>query len=968
MRRGMLRIAGALIVGGIAAAALAADSFEAGTEGWRATGGEISVSDAHWKLDARSLRWEFEPGAELAREADASLEDALTVPGGGIKMWLYCEEPIEGELRIQAGPWIFPVNLGFTGWRAAWVVFAQDAQAGDAVEGLKITAPNAAGTIFIDAVELGPVPWFRQGDAQAPYTNPRRANGKYWTTSHEHAQVVAPAPERGFSTEDAAAFREIERRYGEWMFGGLDDPREPVKQRLEGVEGHISWGHKTFEELGIERQGDTVSGPGAFCLQDTQKPHLAPDILQYVALPMAYDARLHDSDRARQRFLDLIDYAHDQGWAAGSLMGTAYGEYLRISGYVHAVYILRDYLREQGRLERELETLRYHINFGEIYGEPEHSGASADDLRTIFIFRLLCVLMLDDSSEKLRDMECLVRWGNAALSDAPAYGDTIKPDGTVFHHATAYASAYGNNAMLMSSIVYWLLDDTRFALSEDAGQNIKHALLTQRFMAGKYHFPTGVSGRWPFSGATMYETCAALAYMADALDDAELGAAFARLWDPTAPGLEGLYRSASARIYWANSPGALPWLLDTAARYSPEPEPQGHRSYPFAAMSFHRRRQWVASARGWSKYIWNYEASASENRYGRYSSYGMIQVFAKGTPVNREDSGYREDGWDWLRPPGATVIRVPLEDLHESKVQPRSYTEDPFVGGATLEQTNGVWAMRFADPLYDQSFGFRKSVFFVGETLVCLGSDITNVDAEHATETVLYQTALAGPSDPFPLTETRETTWLMDPVGNGYYFPRPQTVELRRHHQESMHNSARKATEGDFAVAWIDHGEAPTNGGYAYAIRPDTTGEAMAQFAETPNFEILRRDDAAHVVSFPEAGITGYVLFEGLSDLEIRPTGVSDGAVRKADGPCLVMERREGDRLVLAVSDPDLRLGAPTPQTIYDPGGEGQLRLTLNGDWEVDSAPDTVRATDDHTLEFTCRDGATYEVTLRRVD
>ena len=46
-----------------------------------------------------------------------------------------------------------------------------------------------------------------------------------------------------------------------------------------------------------------------------------------------------------------------------------------------------------------------------------------------------------------------------------------------------------------------------------------------------------------------------------------IGAAFARLWDPEAPGLARVYRSCGARIYWCDSPGVLPWLLDAAARY-----------------------------------------------------------------------------------------------------------------------------------------------------------------------------------------------------------------------------------------------------------------------------------------------------------------------------------------------------------------------------------------------------------------
>ena len=956
-----------LVVWGFSSAH-ALDSFESDVSGWHSDRGHLQRSEEHWKLGTRSLQWDCVPGAVLIRARDAIQDKALKSSDGGIKLWLYCPQPISGKLQVQVGPWVFPVNLGFSGWRAVWVNFREDArQATRPVDGMQISAPDVAATIFFDAVQLGSGPWFRQGDAQTPYTNPRRAGGKYWFTPHDHSLVPPPTPNRAPNADDIAAFREIERRYEEWMFGHMDDPRAPVRARVEAVHAYIGRGHEAFDHLALLRRGDIVTGPGVFCSVDEHGPHLGFDIFQPVALPLAYDSRLNDSHRARQRFLDMLDYTRDQGWAPGSLMGSDYIESLRISGYVHGVYILRHYLNEQGVLDRELETMYYHLGVGEIYGDPDHPGANADVIRTLLLYRLLYVLMLEDSREKVRDMECFVRWANEALSVAPGYGGTFKPDGTVFHHATAYANAYGNDALLTSSLVYRLLNGTRFALSSQVGENIKQALLTQRFMAGQYEFPIGVSGRWPFLGSVhkpMVETAPALAYMADALNDKQLGAAFTRLWNPTSPDIQRSFYNCGAGIYWCDSPGALPWLLDAAARYVPEPHPQGHRAYPFAAMNFHRRRQWVASVRGWSQYIWNYEDMPGQNVFGRYSSYGTVQIFGRGDPVGREESGYREEGWDWLRPPGATVIRLPLDDLRNSKVAARSYTRDPFVGGVSLEGSNGLWAMRFNDPWYEPSFRFRKSAFFVGETIVCLASDITNSDAGHVTETVLYQTALQSRPDLFPHREELQTQYVMDPVGNGYYFPEPQKVQIQTEHQQSIDNDGLRATGGDFAVAWLDHGRAPQSSGYAYAIRPDTTADAMRAFITMPDFQVLKRDNAAHVVRFPSGAIVGYALFGAVE-------GLNFNALNGASAPCLVMTRHESDRLILAVADPDLRLEKREPEKenakrAYRPGAEGMLQVRLNGAWRIEAGSVNVRAIDDHTLELVCRDGATYEVVLKR--
>ena len=953
----------ALFVSWLVGAAQAAESDGLRVADWRSVGGNVALSEEHRKVGKESLRWEFTAGATLLRAQDAAWEEATRSREGGLQLWLYCEQPLDGTLKFHAGPWTFPVQLGFTGWRAVWVLFCEDAEKSAPVAGLRITAPGTAGTIFIDGVELGPVPWTRQGDVQTPFTNPARANGKYWLTPHDWAAAPPPPPAGELTAEDQAAFREIERRYETWMFGDVQNPSAPVSARLAAVAGYIREGHRAFAKLALQRHGDVVSGPGAFCEGDRHRPRLASDVFQPIALPLAYDARLNDSQLAHQRFLDLIDYAHDQGWAAGSLMGTGYGEQLRIASYVHALYILRKFCQEHGRLDRELETLRYQLALGEIYRVPEHAGASADDLRTFLLFRLLVVLMLPDSPAKVRDMQCLVRWADAALSIAPGYGDTIKPDGTVYHHAAAYAGAYGNNAMLMSSLVAMLLSDTKFALSRHSGENLKQALLTLRFMAGQYDFPMGVNGRWPFLASTMVETAPALAYLAEALHDRELGEAFSRLWNPHFPCVQRTFGSCGARIYWCDSPGVLPWLVGVAAKYRPEPQPQGHRAYPFAAMNFHRRQQWVASVRGWSQYVWNYEELVGENRLGRYSSYGTIQIFGQGDPVNLADSGYREQGWDWLRPPGATVIRVPLGELSASKVLPfgaRGYTRDPFVGGVALEGSQGLWAMRFADPLYEKSFRFRKSAFFVDETIVCLGSGIANSAAEHHTETVLYQVALQVRPQVFPHAEARRTQWLVDPVANGYYFPEPQVVEMRTQHQASLDNGGTQKTAGDFAVAWLDHGPAPRDAGYAYAIRPCTTELAMERYAAAPDFEVIRRDEAVHMVRFGGGRIVGYVLFGPAEDLDL-------DVLSAVDSPCLIMTRRDGDRLILAVADPDLRLGKPLMSSLaaaYQPGGEHRLRLRLNGAWALVSGP--AQAVDDRTFELLCRDGATGTLTLRK--
>ena len=226
---------------------------------------------------------------------------------------------------MQIGQWTFPIHLGFVGWRAVWINLGADATKTTEIKGLQITAPAVAGTVFLDAVEFGPVLWSRQGDALTPYSNAATAGGHYWDTAQD-VEAIKPPPSGGAGNGCGSGnlARVGSERYDRWMLDRTDDPREPVQRRMKAVAECIADAHKSFDQLGLQRGGNTVVGPGQFAELDSLKPHLGYELFRNIALGLAYDARLNNSERARQRFCDLLDYVHDQGWAAGSLMGTGY--------------------------------------------------------------------------------------------------------------------------------------------------------------------------------------------------------------------------------------------------------------------------------------------------------------------------------------------------------------------------------------------------------------------------------------------------------------------------------------------------------------------------------------------------------------------------------------------------------------------------------------------------------------------
>ena len=69
----------------------------------------------------------------------------------------------------------------------------------------------------------------------------------------------------------------------------------------------------------------------------------------------------------------------------------------------------------------------------------------------------------------------------------------------------------------------------------------------------------------------------------------------------------------------------------------------------------------MVTLKGYNTDVWGAEIYTKDNRYGRYQSYGSVQIM--GAP-SRKASGYNENGWDWNRLPGTTTIHLPFELLN----------------------------------------------------------------------------------------------------------------------------------------------------------------------------------------------------------------------------------------------------------------------------------------------------------------
>ena len=115
----------------------------------------------------------------------------------------------------------------------------------------------------------------------------------------------------------------------------------------------------------------------------------------------------------------------------------------------------------------------------------------------------------------------------------------------------------------------------------------------------------------------------------------------------------------------------------------------GYKTLPYGATAIHRREDWAAIIKGYSKYVWSSEIYSASNRYGRYPANGTVQLLNE---EGEQNSGFVQEGWDWNRYPGGTIVYLPLDELETEKSLLMFLSEESFAG-ATQLGSNGVFGM-----------------------------------------------------------------------------------------------------------------------------------------------------------------------------------------------------------------------------------------------------------------------------------
>ena len=985
------------------AAVNAQHNFESGVPGFvKVEGrGTVASSGEKFKDGSHSLKFEWDGPATLVFEDFLDMEASMKVNGAGIMVWIYNTVPADEPLRFTFWNWSgeeichFDFNIGYAGWRTAWVKYIDmhtpdggyygDIKVADRpknVARMTVTVPQsiASGAIYLDRLSFRTVKLHDQitPDMQIPDNNNHlRRNMWHWCRLWEWEQY--PAPEvQPLIGERQAMLDLVEQRMDRFIAAN-NSSEAYVKNTL------LKRADDMYAKYGLKRLPDG-SVTGAPLLSDDEfnnslgemRIRFIGQMIYYYAQDYWYTGNKDNLDKVFVAF----DHAIDQGFAYGSGQGTNHHYGYQIRELYLGMWLLRDEIEAAGRTDEYVKVLEYWSGLQETrkpfpYGRDE----ILDSWNTLLDAKVISAMMASDPAERYTKMKCLGEWLSGSLAYSPGTIGGLKVDGTSFHHGGHYP-AYSVGAFAAVGDFCHYTKDTDFVIAEDARRTFKHALLTMRDYCNLTDWGVGICGRHPFNG-----------FIPKA--DIEAFASLALLGDLTGSGLEADPELGGAYLYLGGENPETVTALRKAGISSASAAPEGFFVLNYAALGIHRRDGWMLSLKAYNSDVWSAEIYAADNRYGRYQSYGTAQLIGTGKPVSARESGYSQEGWDWNRMPGATTIHLPFELLDSPlKGTLMERNDSRFPGVSSLEGRNGVLAFTYTEkdrPNFCAGATATKSVFCFDNRIVFIGSGITN-SSSYPTETTLYQLRLDDRAaevdinedwfDSFPLNyrfASGGQAVVTDIKGNVYILPDGTGLNVVKQTQTSPSDTRKKEGTGDFVTAYIDHGVSPDNASYEYMMLVGPSMKDVNRFSKNLPYTVIRRDNDAHVVNDHITGITAYICYKAYdgsasADAFAALPGGKEAKpylpVSSIDAETIVMERTREDGLaVVSICTPDLGI-TQKAYTTPQPSQVLQKKMVVDGDWELAASAGNVqlaREAGKTVLTALCVDGRPVEFTLKRL-
>ncbi|MEQ7799303.1 polysaccharide lyase family 8 super-sandwich domain-containing protein [Pedobacter sp. ASV1-7] len=629
---------------------------------------------------------------------------------------------------------------------------------------------------------------------------------------------------------------------------------------------------------------------------------------------------------SRDALVLFTEYLLDQGLAEGGrnvLPTNSYENARKFPlGFLDALDAYPSEMRA-----KVLAMLKWSHEYNQIYNENLLPGVNTDfiHLKLETLFKL--ALANPVKEDVVRDLRYLSKFMERCIAISQGGNDGIKPDGAGFHHHSAHMN-------YMVAFSTWInraysLKGTSFRVSKAAYENMSYAIKTllSETSDGKF-FPHSLTGRNPFSSSSTVkkESVAKLIEIGDDLN----------------------IKSNDMKAFYN--------YLYKENKYPVKKEDlDGFYQLNYAQLGILRKDNWIAAMRGFTSRMFGAEIYDKQNRYGRYQSYGSLEVLYNGD-VNSTGYLAKGKGWDWNVIPGTTTIHLPWNKLTTRSLTATEFQKKNFAGSLSLGK-NGIFGMDFQQDARGKytpdNLVFRKSVFAFNNILVCLGSHINaktdvgnvatnlfqSVFVEHTPEVVISDKAVSANTisegnNHYSIAVEQNGLWLINGVKTGYYIPKGNDkVEILTGEQETPDYSSHDGKKKNKALtskAWINHGKEPVNVKYHFVVVPQTSSDEMksisSKIERNEIYTVLEQTDSIHIVKYIPESLTSYVFFEPMKN-------VKTGYVQSISKPCLLGIKDVSGTVSLSIASPDLN--AVADQQSYWKSTISKISLQLKGRWKV---------------------------------
>ena len=806
-------------------------------------------------------------------------------------MWLYNKTPITDKMIVQFKKnnkiiCYFDVNMNFKGWRTMWVQYDRDMTGTPEVgiNKIEFIAPNTQGEIIIDSIIPNILidPRYNARDEQVSFINldADSATNAHWMALYKNYNQITSSYHK-ISPDEVKSIKLIQ-----------DKVQKDVLKKVEVNQNLILQKEAMFNIYKTK----FLTTPQIVEVY-SQLPKANLDTMNFLYLKefgkfMKDLANMYNSTnnlalkvQIYNIFSNCLDYMYNQGWTKGSSQGTIHHLGYSMKDIYESIFLMKKSLQENKKLEDAKKMVTWYSSLGMIYNS-QNKEINIDILNTMLPGMLISILLDEDNDVVASNLKVLQNYLNNGILFSPGLSGGFKNDGSVFHHMQTYP-AYAKGAFEGLTPIIYYLGNTPFQLSEAAYSKVKKSLLMMRIYSNKYNWLLSLSGRHPTGKSKIPVNSFGYLALGQKNIDSELAQAYLRL----------------------TSKGKFSNLF---TQFKAEKSPNGSWTMNMSSLQLQRRKNWLVGIKGFSKYLVSGEIYKKNNIFGRYTSYGSIQILQNSI----KESGFVQEGWDWNHFPGTTAISLPFNKLKssiahtkiKSGVEESLLSDESYSGGNSLNG-NGIFAMKLHEnEKYNNSHKARKSVFLFDNKVILLGTNIENNDQEHETHTTIFQNYLEENIIKTKTTFINENI-ILDSQNNLYKIIDGKLV-YNKGNQKSVDQSSGNSTENPYELAYINHGTNPKNENYEYSILIQGTAKEQNDFIKNPQYKILQKDYNAHIVQDTKTKMIGYALFEAGE--------IYDKYIKFVDTPSLILISPNKNKLEISFVDPDLRLYQDNDFIDYD--------------------------------------------------